>query len=97
MSCLQLEAVGFAKRGEGWKLAAENEISLDGRIPLTTMGGLKARGHPIGATAIYQTIEITQQLLGQAGGSQLKDPCIGMLQSVGGAGTSILTHLFGCD
>ena len=97
MSCLQLEAVGFAKRGEGWKLAAENEIALDGKIPLTTMGGLKARGHPIGATAIYQTIEITQQLLGQAGGSQLKYPCIGMLQSVGGAGTSILTHLFGCD
>ena len=97
MSCLQLEAVGFAQRGEGWRLAADNAIALDGKIPLTTMGGLKARGHPIGATAIYQTIEITQQLMGLAGPNQVMDSRVGMLQSVGGAGTTILTHLFGRD
>ena len=97
MACLQLEAVGFAARGEGWKLAVDNEIGLNGKIPLTTMGGLKARGHPIGASAIYQTIEISQQLLGTAGANQLTRARIGMLQSVGGAGTTILTHLFGRD
>ena len=97
MACLQLEAVGFAPRGEGWKLAIENEIALDGKMPLTTMGGLKARGHPIGASAIYQTIEISQQLMGNAGANQLRRARIGMLQSVGGAGTTILTHLFGRD
>jgi len=61
MSCLSMEAVGFTERGKGWQVAVENEIGLDGRIPLATMGGLKARGHPIGATALYQTCEIVQQ------------------------------------
>jgi acetyl-CoA C-acetyltransferase len=95
MSCLQLEAVGLARSGEGWRLAAENQIALDGSIPIATMGGLKARGHPIGASALYQTCEIVQQLTGQAGSNQLASPRIGMLQSIGGAGTTILTHIFG--
>ncbi|MEJ2749007.1 MAG: beta-ketoacyl synthase N-terminal-like domain-containing protein [Anaerolineae bacterium] len=95
MSCLQLEAVGFAAPGEGWRLAAENEIALDGKIPIATMGGLKARGHPIGATAVYQTCEIVQQLNGRAGANQLSSPRIGMLQSVGGVGTTVFTFLFG--
>jgi acetyl-CoA C-acetyltransferase len=93
MSCLQLEAVGFAQPGTGWRLAAENQIALDGSIPIATMGGLKARGHPIGATALYQTCEIMQQLTGQAGTNQLADPQIGMIQSVGGAGTAVFTHI----
>lgn len=95
MSCLQLEAVGFAAPGEGWRLAAENEIALDGKIPIATMGGLKARGHPIGATAVYQTCEIVQQLNGRAGANQLPEPHIAMLQSIGGAGTTVFTFLFG--
>src|SRR5690606_13027322 len=64
MACLQLEAVGFAEPGTGWRLAAEDEIGLNGRIPIATLGGLKARGHPIGATALYQACEIVQQLTG---------------------------------
>lgn len=95
MACLQLEAVGFAKRGEGWHLAAEGRIFREGDRPIATMGGLKARGHPIGATAIYQTCEIVQQLTGAAGENQIAGATIGMLQSVGGAGTTVLTHLFG--
>lgn len=95
MSCLQLEAVGLAQPGEGWRLAAENQIALDGSIPIATMGGLKARGHPIGATALYQTCEIVQQLTARAGSNQLAAPRIGMLQSIGGAGTTILTHILG--
>ncbi len=94
MACLLLEAVGFAERGQGWKLAVEGEIGLQGRIPIATMGGLKARGHPIGATALYQTCEIVLQLTGRAGPNQLPDPHIAMLQSVGGVGTTVLTHLF---
>ena len=95
MSCLQLEAVGFAQPGTGWRLASENQIALDGSIPITTMGGLKARGHPIGATALYQVCEIVQQLTGQSNSNQLAAPHFGMLQSIGGAGTTVLTHILG--
>ncbi len=95
MACLLLEAVGFAEMGQGWRLAAEGEIEINGRLPLATMGGLKARGHPIGATALYQTCEIVQQLTGQAGLNQVSNAKIGLLQSVGGAAVTVLTHLFG--
>lgn len=94
MACLLLEAVGFAKPGEGWRLAAEGQIKLDGPIPVSTMGGLKARGHPIGATAIYQTCEIAMQLTQQANENQVNNPKLAMLQSVGGAATTVITHLF---
>lgn len=95
MACMGLEAAGFAEVGQGWRLAAEEEIALKGKIPITTMGGLKARGHPIGATAIYQVCEAVLQLTGRAGKNQLRDPQIGMLQSIGGAGTTAITHLLG--
>ncbi len=95
MACLLLEAVGFAEPGHGWRLAADKKIGLRGQIPIATMGGLKARGHPIGATAVYQTCEIVQQLTGQAGKNQVKNAEIGLLQSVGGAAATVLTHLFG--
>lgn len=95
MACLQLEAVGFAGPGEGWRMAQENRIGLDGDLPLSTMGGLKARGHPIGATAIYQTCEIVLQLTEKAGPNQVRNARLGMLQSVGGAATTLLTHIFG--
>lgn len=95
MACLQLEAAGFAQPGRGWELAVENEIALEGRIPIATLGGLKARGHPIGATALYQACEIVQQLTGTAGENQLPAARIGMQQSVGGGGSTVITHIFG--
>ena len=95
MACLLLEAVGFARAGEGWKLAAAGEIGRNGRLPLSTFGGLKARGHPIGATALYQTCEIVLQLTGKAKANQVANAEIGLLQSVGGVATTVLTHLFG--
>ncbi|HEY53349.1 MAG TPA: thiolase domain-containing protein [Caldilineae bacterium] len=95
MATMLLEAVGYARPGEGWRLAAEMEIALDGCIPIATQGGLKARGHPIGATALYQACEITLQLTGKAGVNQLDSPSVAMMQSVGGAGTTIITHIFG--
>lgn len=95
MSCLLLEAVGFAERGQGWRMAAENRIKLQGPLPIATMGGLKARGHPIGATALYQTCEIVLQLTGRAGKNQVKNARLALLQSVGGAASTVLTHVFG--
>jgi acetyl-CoA C-acetyltransferase len=95
MACLLLESIGYAKRGEGWRLAAERRIWPQGDIPIATMGGLKARGHPIGATALYQTCEIVLQLTEKAGANQIKNPKIGLLQSVGGAASTVLTHIFG--
>jgi acetyl-CoA C-acetyltransferase len=95
MVCLTLEALGYAERGQGWRLAAEGQIGVDGTLPISTMGGLKARGHPVGATAIYQTCEIVQQLQGRAGPNQVRDAQLAMLLSVGGAASTALTHLFG--
>ncbi len=95
MACLILEATGYAERGQGWRLAADGELNLKGHLPISTMGGLKARGHPIGATALYQTCEIVLQLTGRAGKNQVKRAQLAMLQSVGGTASTVLTHLFG--
>jgi acetyl-CoA C-acetyltransferase len=94
MACLQLEAAGFAEPGMGWRLAAEKEISPKGKIPIATMGGLKARGHPIGASALYQTCETVLQLTDRAGKNQVKKANIGMVQSVGGVASTVITHIF---
>ena len=93
MAALSLEACGFAERGQGTRLAIEDEIALNGRIPICTMGGLKARGHPVGATGLYQLVEATQQLRGIAGKNQLPDPVWGMTQNIGGSGATIVTHI----
>ena len=71
MAALSLEACGFAQRGEGVRLGQEGEIVPGGRIPIATMGGLKARGHPVGATGLYQLAEATLQLRGEAGKAQI--------------------------
>jgi acetyl-CoA C-acetyltransferase len=94
MTCLALEAVGFAMRGEGWRMAAEGQVALDGPLPISTFGGLKARGHPIGASAIYQTCEIVQQLTGRAGPNQIHGAECAMLLSVGGVASTAITHIF---
>ncbi len=93
MSALGLEATGFARRGEGWRMAAEEEIGIRGRLPITTMGGLKSRGHPVGATGVYQVVEAVLQLTGQAGENQVPDARIGMTQNIGGSGATIITHI----
>jgi len=93
MAALSLEASGFADRGQGPRLALDNEIRLNGRIPVATMGGLKARGHPVGATGMYQIIEVVRQLRGQAGKNQIENACWGMAQNIGGSGSNIITHI----
>ena len=94
IAVLSLEAMGFAKQGEGWRLAAEDAITLTGRLPVSTFGGLKARGHPIGASGVYQAVEAYLQLIGNAGANQIaKDVQIGLIQSIGGTASSIFTHV----
>jgi acetyl-CoA C-acetyltransferase len=93
MSALSLEASGFAERGKGTWLARAGEITREGRIPICTMGGLKARGHPVGATGVYQVVEITQQLRGEAGANQLPNARFGMAQNIGGSGATVITHI----
>jgi acetyl-CoA C-acetyltransferase len=93
MACLLLEASGFAKRGQGWRMAAEGEIFREGQLPISTMGGLKARGHPIGASALYQVAEIVTQMRGEAGRNQLAHAELAMTNSIGGAGATVVTHI----
>ena len=93
MSALSLEACGFAERGQGVRLGIDNEISPTGRVPVCTRGGLKARGHPVGATGIYQIVEVVQQLRGICGETQVNDAKIGMAQNIGGSGATIITHI----
>jgi acetyl-CoA C-acetyltransferase len=93
MAALSLEACGFAERGQGPRLALSGEICPSGRIPIATRGGLKARGHPVGATGLYQIVEIVQQLRGQAGLTQIDGATVGMAQNIGGSGASVITHI----
>jgi acetyl-CoA C-acetyltransferase len=95
MSALSLEATGFARRGEGWRFAQEDAIGIHGDLPISTMGGLKSRGHPVGATGVYQIVEVVQQLSGRAGANQVPNARVGMAQNIGGSGATILTHILG--
>ncbi len=93
MAALSLEASGFAEPGQGPRLANDGDIQPGGRIPMATRGGLKARGHPVGATGLYQITEVVQQLWGEAGGNQIPDAKVGMAQNIGGSGSNIVTHI----
>ena len=93
-AALALEAGDFASQGEGWRLAADGEIGLTGRLPVMTFGGSKARGEVGGATGLYQAAEVVLQVQGRAGANQVKDAQIGMAQCLGGAGATAATHIF---
>jgi acetyl-CoA C-acetyltransferase len=90
---MSLEAAGFARRGAGTSLARDGEISIQGKLPISTMGGLKARGHPIGASGVYQVVEAVQQLRGEAGRNQVPNARVAMTQSLGGVAATAVTHL----
>ncbi len=93
MTALSLEACGFSEHGQAPRLGLDEMIGINGRIPICTRGGLKARGHPVGATGIYQIAEVVQQLRGEAGLCQVPDARIGMAQNIGGSGATIITHI----
>jgi acetyl-CoA C-acetyltransferase len=93
ISALSLEAAGFAPRGQGTRLAVDGEIGLGGRVPIATMGGLKARGHPVGATGLYQVVEAALQLQSLAGPNQVANAHWAMTQNIGGVGGTAVTHI----
>ena len=93
ITALSLEAAGFASPGRGVHFGQDGEIARDGRLPISTMGGLKARGHPVGATGVYQLAESWLQLTGQAGSNQVPDAEIALVQNIGGTGATVVTHV----
>lgn len=95
-AALSLEASGFAARGEGWKLAADGDIGLQGRIPCATMGGLKARGHAGGASGLYQAVEAVLQLRGRAGPNQALGARRAVIQSLSGPASYAVVHILEC-
>jgi acetyl-CoA C-acetyltransferase len=88
------EDLGFCEKGEGGKLIQAKETYVGGRIPVNVDGGLKSKGHPIGATGVSMAIEITKQLRGEAGERQVKNAEIGLAHNVGGTGQVTAVHIF---
>lgn len=91
------EDLGFCEKGEGGKLIEAKETYLGGRIPVNVDGGLKSKGHPIGATGVSMAVEITKQLRGEAGERQVKGAEIGLTHNVGGTGQVVAVHIFRRD
>lgn len=88
------EAVGYFEKGKGGEAVEKGITSLDGERPVNTSGGLKSKGHPVGATGVAQVIEIVKQLRGEAGERQVDKARTGMTQNMGGSGASTLVHIF---
>lgn len=94
-SVLAIEGIGLADSGKGWQLAADSGARLrpTDDVPMSTFGGLKARGNPVGATGIYQAVEAYMQLMGLAGENQVPNAEFALIQSIGGLGASAFTHV----
>jgi acetyl-CoA C-acetyltransferase len=91
---LAIEDLGFFKKGEGGQASLDGKTALNAEISINTSGGLKATGHPVGATGVKQAVEIMQQLQGRAGKRQVKDAKIGLTQNVGGSGATAVVHIY---
>jgi acetyl-CoA C-acetyltransferase len=91
---MAVEDLGFCPKGQGGKITLEGETALDGKIPVNPSGGLKAKGHPVGATGIYQVIEIYHQLLSDAGKRQIDKNDIGVAHNIGGSGATCVVNVF---
>ena len=93
ITSLSLEAAGFAEKGQGVHFGKDGEIALDGKLPISTMGGLKSRGHPVGATGVYQLVETYMQLTGTAGDNQVPGAEVALVQNIGGTGATVVSHV----
>jgi len=93
LGVMALEDLGFAEKGAGTHLLDEGECERDGRLPTNSFGGLKARGHPVGASGVYQIAELAMQLENKAGKCQVSGARIGLAQSVGGIGSTVAVHI----
>lgn len=97
LGLMALEDLGFAAKGSGGQLVKDGVCARDGSLPTNTFGGLKARGHPVGASGVYQIAELALQLSNKAGKCQVPEPRIGMSQSVGGIGSTVAVHILRSD
>ncbi len=93
LEAVQSEDIGFFKKGEGAKAAHEGLTEIGGKIPINPSGGLKARGHPLGATGVAQVVELVWQLRGEAGKRQVDGAETGITCNFGGFGNNILSIL----
>ena len=93
MTALTLESAGFAAPGQGLDWAHEERIGLRGELPLTTFGGLKARGHPVGASGCYQIVEACLQLGERAAANQIPGASVALVQNIGGTGATVASHV----
>jgi acetyl-CoA C-acetyltransferase len=91
---MAIEDLGFCNKGEGGKATEEGETAIGSRIPINASGGLKGKGHPVGATGIAQAVELVLQLRGEAGKRQVGGTEIGLCQTVGGSGGTVVVHVF---
>ena len=88
------EDLGFCEKGEGGKLIQAKETYAGGKIPVNVDGGLKSKGHPLGATGVSMAVEMTKQLRGEAGERQVKNAAVGLSHNVGGTGQVVAVHIF---
>lgn len=88
-----IEDMGFVPKGKGGEFTEKGYTALDGKLPVNTSGGLKSKGHPVGATGVAQVVEIVEQLRGTAGERQVKDAKVGLAQNMGGSGASSVVHI----
>lgn len=93
-AALSLEACGLAEKGTAWKLAKEGQFAINGKLPVMTMGGCKARGNAVGAMGVYQAVEAVQQLRGEAGVNQVPDARIALTLALGGPASTAVAHVF---
>jgi len=89
-----IEELGFIEKGKGGPFTEQGHTSLSGKIPVNPSGGLKSKGHPVGATGVAQVVEVVEQLRGNAGKRQVKNAKIGLTQNMGGSGASSVVHIF---
>ncbi len=92
-AALSLEAAGFAAPGRGWMLARDGVLDRVGKLPILTLGGMKARGNPIGAAGMYSIVEACQQILGEAGKAQVVRHDRALVQALGGPASTAITHI----
>jgi acetyl-CoA C-acetyltransferase len=91
---IAIEDLGFFEQGTGGKVTQEGRTALDGDLPINTSGGLKTKGHPVGATGVAQAVEIFKQLRGEAEKRQVSDVEIGLTHNVGGTGGTAVVHIY---
>lgn len=93
LEIVESEEVGFFPRGEGHLAARRGDTRIGGKIPINTSGGLKAKGHPVGATGVSQIVELVRQLRGEAGERQVKDARNGLAVNFGGFGNNVVATI----